>query len=71
MGRKISELVIKNYYRENYIFPKMKFEFVNLKSLTDKYTKNIEKVCELTFYIYKKIKMLICFVSDEGGLWLL
>ena len=67
MGRKISELVIKNYYRENYIFPKMKFEFVNLNYLTDKYTRKIEKVFETTFYIWKKCLFVLFQMKEDFG----
>ena len=36
IGKYLSELLIMNYYREDYAFPKIKIEFASLKSLLDK-----------------------------------
>ena len=36
IGKYLSELLIMNYYREDYEFPKLKIEFASLKDLLDK-----------------------------------
>ena len=35
IGKYLSELLIMNYYREDYAFPKMRIEFASLKSVLD------------------------------------
>ena len=36
IGKYLSELLIMNYYREDYEFPKLRIEFASLKDLLDK-----------------------------------
>ena len=43
IGKYLSELLIMNYYREDYAFPKMKIEFASLKNILDKNREKVDK----------------------------
>ena len=44
IGKNLSELIIKNYTRGRYIFPKLLIEFASLPVIAKKYSSEIEKV---------------------------
>ena len=44
IGKYLSELVIQNFYRDNYTFPRLKLEFASLDSITNKYKREISLV---------------------------
>ena len=47
IGKHLSELIIKNYTRGRYIFPKLLIEFASLPAIAKKYSSEIEKVCKI------------------------
>ena len=50
IGKHLSELIIKNYTRGRYIFPKLLIEFASLPAIAKKYSSEIEKVRHTWIY---------------------